>query len=310
MDIAVTGGAGYLGSILVPRLLKSGHKVTVFDSFRYSTNQLLSQCYNDKFTVVNGDVRNKYLLESVIAGKEIIIPLAALVGQKLCEFNADEAYSINVDSIDLLLKTKQAGQKVIFTSTHSCYGGLSTDSLCDEQSEVMPLTEYSRTKKQAETIALKDPNTVVLRVGTMFGVSPRMRIELTINNLVFRAVSDKYAIVDNNYAFRNYIHVRDVADAILFTINNFELMKGQLYNIGNQNLNLTAVDICQTIQSIIPDFIFSSRDDLIPYDKRNYKVSMDKINRLGWQANIKLEDGIYELIKAYKMIKPINFSNF
>ncbi len=309
MKVIVIGGAGYLGSILVEHLLKSGHQVTVLDNFRYSTNQLLSLCFNDKFNVINGDVRDSSLVKMAISNQDVIVSLAAMVGQRLCESNSKEAWEINVNSVEALLKIKESKQKLIFASTHSCYGNISFNSICNEESAIRPLTVYSHTKEQAESLVLKDDNSLVLRIGTIFGVSPRMRMDLSINNLVFRAMTDKFAIIENGNAFRNYIHVRDVATAINFTINNFSKMKGEIFNIGNQELNLTLTDICKSIQKVLPEFIFYERENSLPYDKRNYQVSMNKIAKLGWQAKIKLETGITELIKAYKMIKPLGYVN-
>ena len=308
--ILVTGGAGYLGSVLVPELLKAGNLVTVLDLFIYEQSSLLDCCYHKNLRVICGDCRDEATLQKALAGQDIIIPLAAIVGFPACDRDTTAAVTTNLEAIRLLLKLASPEQKIIFPCTNSGYGIGQGESYCDEISPIEPISLYGKTKMEAERLILERGNSVAFRFATLFGVSPRMRTDLLVNDFVYRAVNDRSLVVFEGDFVRNYLHVRDAAKAFLFAIDNFERMQGQTFNCGLSDSNLTKNELCERIKAQLPDFSYIAAEFATDPDKRNYYVSNQKIEALGFRADYSIDDGIEELIKAYQIIKNKKYGNY
>ncbi len=309
-NILVTGGAGYIGSILVPELLKAGHKVTVIDNFMYGQNSLLDVCNFDTLEVVRGDVRNKALIKKHIVGKDFIMPLACLVGAPLCDRDPESAKSINRDAVLMLLKLRKPNQKIIFPNTNSGYGRMAEGvAYCDEKSPLDPVSLYGILKVETEKALLKAGNVVVFRLATVCGISPRMRLDLLVNDFVYRAVTDKAVILFEPHFKRNYIHVRDVTAAFIHTMNNFKKMNGNVYNVGLSDANLSKSELCAEIKKQLPDFTYIESDIGKDPDKRNYIISNKKIESTGFQTSFPITRAVAELIKGYQIIRKNQFSN-
>lgn len=308
--ILITGGAGYIGSVLTPELLKQGHEVTVIDNFMYNQPSLLDSCHYKTLKVVRGDVRNEKLIANHIKGKDFIIPLACLVGAPLCDRDPHAAKSINLEAIKLILRLRESNQKIIFPNTNSGYGRQQEGaSFCDENTPLEPITLYGQLKVEAEKAILESGNGITLRLATVFGISPRMRLDLLVNDFAYRALNDRFVILFEPHFKRNYIHVRDVAAAFIHCMNNFEVMKNETYNIGLSEANLSKLELCQEIQKQLPDFVFMESKIGEDPDKRNYIVSNEKIEKTGFKPQVSLQEGIMELIKGYQIIKRNQFAN-
>jgi nucleoside-diphosphate-sugar epimerase len=301
--ILVTGGAGYIGSTLVPGLLALGHQVTVIDTFVFGQTSLLDCCANRDFRVIKGDVRDCDLIAKELAGHDVIIPLAAIVGAPSCDRFPAEATAINLDAIRFMASRLSPNQRVIFPVTNSGYGIGEEGKFCTEESPLRPVSLYGRTKVESEQILLETGSAVTLRLATVFGSSPRMRIDLLVNDFVYRAVYDRFVVLFEAHFKRNYIHVRDVAEAMIFALSNFESMRGQTYNCGLSDANLSKLELCERIKKYLPDFhILESEMGKDP-DKRDYIVSNEKIEAAGWKPRHSLDDGIRELLKTYTIIR-------
>lgn len=309
MKILVTGGAGYIGSILIPMLLEKGVEVTVVDNFYYKQNSLLDVCSNPKISVIRGDVRDEKLMASVIKGQHFIIPLACLVGASLCDKFSLEARSINLEAIKLLLKLRNPNQKIIFPNTNSGYGIGKSGIYCTEKSPLRPISLYGRLKVEAEKTLLKEDNVITFRLATVFGISPRMRLDLLVNDFVYRAVNDRCVVLFESNFKRNYIHVRDVARAFIHALDNFAAMKNEAYNVGLSHANLSKKELCEEIKKQIPNFTFVESPIGSDPDQRNYIVSNEKIEKTGYKPEFSLTAGITELIKGYQIIKRTEFMN-
>lgn len=309
MKILVTGGAGYIGSILVPMLLKKGAEVTVVDSFFYNQNSLLDVCFHPKLKIVRGDVRDKQLMRSLIKGQDFILPLACLVGAPLCDKLPQEANDINLQAIKTILELRARSQKIIFPNTNSGYGVGESGVYCTEESPLNPISLYGRLKVEAEKAVLSAGNAITLRLATVFGTSPRMRLDLLVNDFVYRAVYDGYVVLFEANFKRNYIHVRDVSRAFIHCIDNFEKMKNEAYNVGLSNANLSKMELCEVIKKQVPKFTFVVSPIGKDPDQRNYIVSNQKIEKTGFEPKFSLKKGISELIKGYQIIKRNNFAN-
>lgn len=307
--ILVTGGAGYIGSVLVPMLLEEGHEVTVIDNFYYNQPTLLDQCLNQRFQIVRGDVRDRELMKRLMEGKDFIIPLAAMVGFPLCKRDEIAAQTINYDAVKMITELRDGEQKILYPCTNSGYGVGQGDRFCTEDTPMNPISLYGVTKSNAEKAVLESGNSLTFRFATVFGASPRMRIDLLVNDFVYRAVFDRTAVIFQGAFKRNYIHIRDAAGAFVFAINHFEEMKGKPYNCGLSSANLSKVELCEKIKEHIPDFVYLEAAVGEDPDKRDYIVSNERLEGCGWKPKYTLDDGIEELIKVYTIIKKNQYSN-
>ncbi len=307
--ILVTGGAGYLGSVLVKELLVKGYEVMVLDNLLFQQNSLLDCCKHKKFNFIKGDICDYNLIEQLLPKYDFIIPLAAIVGAPACKKNPTLTKMVNSDSYHFLIKNLSKTQQILFPTTNSGYGIGSKDEFCTEKTPLNPISEYGVTKVQIEKAFLQRENSITFRLATVFGMSPRMRMDLLVNDFVYRAINDKTIVLFEENFRRNYIHIRDVASAFLFAIENFQKMKNEPYNVGLSSANLTKIQLAQKIKNYVPDLYIHSSNIGEDIDKRDYMVSNEKIESKGWKAKYSLDDGIIELLKGYKIIKPNIFSN-
>lgn len=308
-NILVTGGAGYLGSTMVPELLAKGHKVTVVDDFMYGQNSLAHVCHNPNFSVVRGDVRIESLILPIVKKADIIIPLAAYVGAPLCARDPVGASSTNHDAIMMMLKNVSKQQRILMPTTNSAYGSGDKNNLCTEESPLRPISLYAIEKVKVEQELMQHPNAISFRLATVFGMSPRMRIDLLVNDFTYRAVHDRFVVLFESGFKRNYIHVRDVARAFIHAMDNHEKMKGQIYNVGLSDANVSKRELCQAIQKRVPDFVFLDAPIGKDPDQRNYIVSNEKIEATGYKPQVSLDAGIAELLKGYAMIRNTRYGN-
>jgi nucleoside-diphosphate-sugar epimerase len=308
-NILVTGGAGYLGSIMVPALLEEGHKVTVVDNFMYGQSSLNHVCHHSNFTIVTGDIRLEKTMLPLMKYADVIIPLAAYVGAPLCSKDPVGATTVNHDAIMLMIKNLSKDQRVLMPTTNSAYGSGDENNFCTEESPLRPISQYAIEKVAIEKALMQHANTISFRLATVFGMSPRMRIDLLVNDFVYRAVYDRFVVLFEPHFKRNYVHVRDVTKAFIHGINNFEKMKGQIYNVGLSEANVSKMELCLRIQKHLPEFIFPEALLGKDPDQRNYIVSNEKIEGTGFKTSHSLDVGIQELIKGYMMIKNSRYGN-
>lgn len=305
MKVLITGGAGYIGSLLCDYLLKEGHKVTVVDNFLFSRNSLNSYYFHKNFEVVSMDVRDPELI-NYVKKNDIIIPLAALVGAPLCDYKKQETTEVNLNSVKAVVDNISNDQIVIYPTTNSGYGVGEKDKFCTEETPLNPISLYGRTKTEAEKYLSNHSNSVRFRLATVFGCSPRMRLDLLVNDFVFKAVKDRYIVLFEAHFKRNYIHIRDVCRAIMMAINNFEKFKGETFNVGLSNANLSKLELCNKIKEHLKSFEISLNEIGKDVDKRDYIVSNEKIEKIGFLPKYSLDDGIAELIKFYNFLIPDN----
>jgi nucleoside-diphosphate-sugar epimerase len=310
MNVLITGGAGYLGSVLTPHLLRLGHHVTVLDTLIYGQAPLLENCSNKNFDFVCGDARDACTLRPLLSKADCIIPLAALVGAPACKRDAAGATSVNRDAIVALSQLRSETQQVLFPTTNSGYGIGLKGVACSEETPLRPISLYGTTKVEAEQVLLDSGEAVTFRLATVFGASPRMRIDLLVNDFVYRAVHDRAVVLFEAHFKRNYIHIRDVARVFSHGSENYGAMKGRPYNVGLSNANLSKLELCQKIQKHIPEFVFSESQFGEDPDKRDYIVSNERIESTGWKPAYSLDDGIVELMKAYRIVKQRQYGNF
>ncbi len=308
-NILVTGGAGYLGSIMVPELLAAGHKVTVLDNFMFKQNSLAHCCANTNFSVVKGDCRDEALMKTLVKGADVVVPLAALVGAPLCSLDPIGATTTNLDSPLALFKMLSREQRVLMPITNSGYGVGEHGKFCTEESPLRPLSLYGIHKVEVEKALMERGNAISFRLATVFGMAPRMRIDLLVNDFTYRAVTDRAVVLFEPHFKRNYIHVRDVTRAFMHGLNNFDAMKDQPYNVGLSDANLSKMELAQVIQKHLPKFVFVEAPIGEDPDKRDYIVSNEKIERTGWKPAHSLDAGIDDLIKGYTMIKNSIYGN-
>ena len=308
-NILVTGGAGYLGSTMVPDLLKAGHKVTVLDNFMFKQTSLNHCCYHPNFSIVKGDIRQKDRMIKLMKSADVIIPLAALVGAPLCSLDPIGATTINHDAIELMLKLLSKDQIVLMPTTNSAYGTGDKDNYCNEESPLRPISQYAIEKVGIEKELMQHSNAISFRLATVFGMSPRMRIDLLVNDFTYRAINDGFVVLFESHFKRNYIHVRDVSRVFQHALNNHNDMKGEIYNVGLSDANVSKKELCQHIQKQLPDFIFIDEQIGKDPDQRDYIVSNDKIESTGFETKFSLDRGIGELIKGYGMIKNSKYGN-
>jgi len=308
-NILVTGGAGYLGSTMVPDLLAAGHSVTVLDNFMFKQTSLNHCCHHPNFKVVKGDIRQKDTMLKLMKNADAIIPLAALVGAPLCSLDPIGATTINHDAIELMLKLLSNDQIVLMPTTNSAYGTGDKDNYCNEDSPLRPISQYAIEKVEIEKELMQHQNAISFRLATVFGMSPRMRIDLLVNDFTYRAVNDGFVVLFESHFKRNYIHVRDVSRVFQHALNNHNEMKGEIYNVGLSDANVSKKELCEHIQKQLPEFIFVDEQIGKDPDQRNYNVSNEKIESTGFDTEFSLDRGIGELIKGYGMIKNTRYGN-
>ena len=307
--ILITGGAGYIGSILTPLLLDQGYQVTVYDNLIYNQISVLNWLIYPNFRFVKSDVIDFEVLKQEIMKHDIIIPLAAIVGAPACSSKIELTKLINYESIKFIVKNSSSDQKILYPNSNSGYGIGKKDKYCDETSPLNPISLYARTKVQAEEVVLSSKNGIAFRLATVFGVSPRMRLDLLVNDFTFRACHDKFIILFEGHFNRNFVHVRDVAQAFIFGIENFDKMKGEIYNVGLNDANINKLQLCEQIKKHVPDLYIHLAEIGEDPDKRDYIVSSDKLEKLGWKPKYSLNDGIKELIAGYPFFKRTKFNN-
>ena len=296
--ILVTGGAGYIGTSLLPKLLNKGYEVTVFDNLMVGGNQLLPFVRYENFKFVRGDIRNINTLQEVVKGKDVIIHLAALVGFPVCRLNPQLAEETNVDGTTNLINSCTDDQVIFYGSTGSNYGAV-TD-ICTEETPLHPLSLYGETKTKAEQLLMERENTIAYRFATAFGVSPRFRLDLLINDFSYKCIKDGYLVVYEKNYMRTFIHVSDIANCFMFGIENMNTMMGNVFNVGDDRMNHSKEEVCDMIGKKTGAFIHYEEigEDA---DKRNYVVSYDKISSLGFRTIVSVEEGINEVINALKV---------
>lgn len=307
--VLITGGAGYLGTIMCEHLLAAGYQVTVLDNLIYGQEPLFQFCAHPAFNFERGDVRDEAVMKRLLADADAIIPLAAIVGAPVCDRDPWLAESVNLGSIKLLNKLRSPNQLIVYPVTNSGYGTKSGNVFCTEETPMEPISLYGRTKVEAEAELLGSPNTITLRLATVFGTSPRMRLDLLVNHFTYAAVMDGYLVIFEKHFQRNFIHVRDVADAFLHALSHADQMVGKAYNAGLDAANLSKEELALKIREHVPRFYLHFSEVGHDPDKRNYIVSNQRLREAGFEAKRSLDDGIRELIKGYRMFARRNHHN-
>jgi nucleoside-diphosphate-sugar epimerase len=308
-QVLVTGGAGYLGSILCEHLLKAGYRVTAIDRLIYGQHSLFHLCAHPSFDFVFGDVRDEQTLQPLIRKADVLIPLAAVVGAPACERDPWLARSVNQEAIGMLNRLRSPNQLVVYPTTNSGYGTQSSEVFCTEDTPLEPISLYGQTKVQAETLLLQTPNVISLRLATVFGMSPRMRLDLLVNHFVYAALTDGYLVIFEKDFKRNYVHIRDVADCFLHCIEHSTHMAGRPYNVGLDAANLSKADLALKVKEYVPRFYVHFSEVGSDPDKRNYIVSNQRLREAGFEARRSLGEGIQELLKGYRMFGRSPFKN-
>jgi len=309
LNILVTGGAGYIGSVLVPRLLQAGHAVTVLDNFMFGQVSLADCCAWDTFDVVRGDCRDEALVSRLLAKVDVVIPLAALVGAPMCNQDLVGAQTINQHAVEMLCRLVSREQRILMPVSNSGYGIGQQDRACTEDSPLRPISLYGITKVNAETAVLQRENSATFRLATVFGMSARMRLDLLVNDFTYRATQDRAVVIFEGHFKRNYIHIQDVARVFLHALNNFEAMRGRPYNVGLDDANLSKLELCALIQQHVPGFIFLEAPIGEDPDKRDYIVSNARLAGTGFRPEWSLERGIRELLKGYVIVRNVRYGN-
>jgi nucleoside-diphosphate-sugar epimerase len=309
LKILVTGGAGYIGSVLVPALLADGHEVTVIDSFMYGQTSLLDCCVDDRLQIIRGDVRDARVTTPLVANADALFPLACLTGAPLCERDAYTAKAVNYEAVRAMAAAMSPRQMLIFPSTNSGYGVGEADIHCTEESTLRPVSVYGQLKVELERWLLDHGNCVTFRFATLFGTSPRMRLDLLVNDFTYRAVVDRFVVLFEPHFKRNYLHVRDGARAFQHALANYATMKGRPYNVGLSDANISKWELCEGIRRHVPSFVFTVADVGKDPDQRNYVVSNERIESTGFRTTIGLDAGIQELIKGFQVVRRNQFSN-
>jgi nucleoside-diphosphate-sugar epimerase len=306
MKVFITGGAGYIGTSLIPILLENNYEVIVYDSLLFNNgDKLIPFVKNKNFSFIKGDIRDEDLLKSSLVGQDVVIHLAALVGFPICrEKGESESFDVNLKGTEILIKNMKPNQYLLYGSTGSNYGEVF--GMCTEETPLNPLSIYGKSKTEAEKLVMKRDNSTAFRFATAFGVSPRLRLDLLVNDLTYKSLTEGYAVIYESHFMRTFIHVRDISRVFLFAIENKEKMKNDVFNVGSDEMNFSKKEICEIIGKLVPKSYFNFADVGEDIDKRNYQVSYDKIKSLGFKTEISLEEGISELIKASSLIKTIS----
>ena len=307
--VLVTGGAGYIGSVLVPQLLEKDYLVTVLDNFMYRQNSLLDVCYHPNLEINVGDVRDENLLQTELNKHDIIVPLAAIVGAPACDRDKPLATAVNQTQIENIAQWISKDQMVLYPVTNSGYGIGQDGVFCTEETPLNPITHYGKTKVAGEKALLEMGKAATFRLATVFGTAPRMRMDLLVNDFVYRAFADRFIVLFESHFKRNYIHIRDIASVFFHAMDNYNTIKGEAYNVGLSDANLSKMELCEKIKEHIPDFHIFESDFAQDPDKRNYIVSNEKIEATGWKPNYTIDDGIKELIRAYSFLRVNPYNN-
>ena len=308
MKILVTGGAGYIGSVLVPNLLRDGHEVTVLDSFMYGQTSLLDCCVEPRLRVIRGDTRDERVVAELLPWADVVLPLACLTGAPLCDKDPWAAKAVNHDAVRWIAERLSSQQRLVFPSTNSGYGVGEGSILCDEDTPLRPVSLYGRLKVELEKFLL-DRGYVTFRFATLFGTSPRMRLDLLVNDFAYRAVVDRFVVLFEPHFKRNYLHVRDGAGAFRHALKHYEALRGRPYNVGLSDANISKWELCENIQKHVPGFTFIASEIGKDPDQRNYVVSNQRIETTGYRTTIGLDAGIGELIKGYQILRRNQYSN-
>ena len=306
--VLITGGAGYIGSVLTELLLNNGYQVTVVDNLSYNQLSLLHLFNHKNFKFIKGDVTDFHELTQLVSSHDIIIPLAAIVGAPACDQNKEMATKLNFTQIKVIVDCLRKDQMLVTPNTNSQYG--SSTEIITEKSPFNPLSHYSKTKCDAENYIMENGNGICLRLATVFGISPRMRTDLLVNDFTLKSLVDGYLVIFEGAFKRNYIHIRDIANTFLFCIENYDRMNGDVFNVGLSEANLSKVELAEEIKKHVPKLVIKEDNFKEDFDKRNYIVSNEKLESYGWKPKVSLEDGIKELIEGYKMIINYNNKNF
>ena len=309
MKILVTGGAGYIGSVLVPSLLNDGHEVIVLDSLMYGQTSLLDCCVNPKLEIIRGDVRDERLISEYLPTVDAVFPLACLTGAPLCNKDPLVAEAVNFGAVKMIAEQLSSQQILIFPSTNSGYGVGEANIHCDEETPLRPISLYGRLKVELEKYLLDRGGCVTFRFATLFGTSPRMRLDLLVNDFTYRAVVDRFVVLFEPHFKRNYLHVRDGARAFQHALANYDTMKGLPYNVGLSDANISKWELCEAIKKHVPDFTYLVAEVGKDPDQRNYIVSNHRIESTGYRTTIGLDAGVQELIKGYQVIRRNRYSN-
>lgn len=307
--VLVTGAAGYIGSVLIGHLLNHGYKVTGLDNLLYRQITSFHYVTNPNFEFIFGDVRDEQLMRKLLKNHDVIIPLAAIVGAKVCDYNPQLAYSVNFDSIVLLNRLRSVDQEVIWPCSNSGYGTKSGEIYCTEATPLEPVSFYGRLKVDAEKELLSRPNAISLRLATVFGPSQRMRLDLLVNDFTYRAFKDGFLVIYEKDFKRNYVHIDDIAECFCFCIEHFDETKDNVYNVGLNDANLSKAELAEKIKEYVPSLYIHYAEIGADPDKRNYIVSNDKINQKGFFAKHSLDEGIQQLLKLYSLLPPDSFHN-
>ena len=307
-NVLVTGGAGYIGSVLVPDLLSDGHEVTVLDNFMYKQNSLASSCIHPHLKMVVGDIRDQALIKRLVAENEIIFPLAAIVGAPACNRDATAAESINLDAALNLISVASKDQKIVMPTTNSAYGTTKPGEVSSETSELNPISSYAKHKAEVEAALMEHPQNISFRLATVFGMSPRMRLDLLVNDLCYRAIHERSVVLFEADFIRNYVHVRDVSRVLRWAIES-DKATGEIFNFGLTEANLSKRMLCEAIQRHVPSFVFVEAEFGKDPDQRNYTVSNSKIESTGFTFDYGLDRGLTELIKGLATLKNSQYSN-
>lgn len=307
--ILITGGAGYIGSILCEHLLDEGYCVTVVDPILYGQRSLFHLCHRPGFDFVRGDARNEGLMRQLAANADVLIPLAAVVGAPACDRDPFLAKTLNFDAIAMLNRMRSRDQFIIYPQTNSGYGAKTGETFCTEETALEPISLYGQTKVDAEQELLASPNTITLRLATVFGMSPRMRLDLLVNHFTYAAVTDGYIVLFEKDFKRNYVHIRDVADCFIHCIRNRTHMAGRPYNVGLDAANLSKYELAMKVKEYVPKFFVHCSEIGSDPDKRNYIVSNQRLREAGFEAGRSLDDGIRELLKGYGMMPREAYKN-
>jgi nucleoside-diphosphate-sugar epimerase len=308
-NVLITGGAGYLGSILCEHLLSAGHRVNAVDNVAYGQHSLFHLCANPDFDFVRGDARDERLMKDLVKRADAIIPLAAVVGAGACDRDPALATSLNYEAVAMLNRLRSPAQLMVYPTTNSGYGTKSGETFCTEDTPLDPISLYGRTKVDAERSVLDSPNSISLRLATVFGMSPRMRLDLLVNHFVYAAVTDGYIIIFEKHFKRNYVHVRDVADCFLHCLANSEQMVGRVFNLGLDEANLSKEELALEVKKALPNFFIHFSELGSDPDKRNYIVSNQRLREAGFVARRSVSSGIAELVKGYRMLGRSQFKN-